>query len=157
MKPSVYIETSVISYRTGRPSRDLVVAAHQQITEEWWLEVLPQCEPHISPVVLTELEQGDPEAARRRMAVVEDMGVLAVTDGVVELASEYFAGLDLPEAARPDSYHLALAVCHGMDFMVTWNCKHIAGARTRRIVQRINAERGVNTPVLCTPEELMEV
>ncbi len=85
------------------------------------------------------------------------MPVLAITDEVVELASLYFADLALPESARADSYHLALAVWHGMDFMATWNCRHIAGARTRQIIQRTNAEQGIDTPVLCTPEELMEL
>ena len=157
MNRSVYIETSVISYFTSRPSRDLIVAAHQQITHDWWAEVLPHCTPYVSPIVMMEIERGNPEIVRRRVQAVEGMALVEVAGDVTELASQYFARIDLPETARADSYHLALATWHGMDFLVTWNCRHIAGARVRQIVEQVNAERGIHTPEICTPEELMEV
>jgi hypothetical protein len=157
MKPTVYIETTVISYYVGQPSRDLVVAAHQRITYDWWREVLPRCTPYVSPVVFTEIERGDPAASRRRIEAVDGMSLLGVTDEVADLAERYFKRVDIPESARPDSYHLALAAWHGMDFLVTWNCRHIAGARVRWIVGQVNAERGIRTPQICTPEELMEI
>lgn len=157
MKPTVYIETSVVSYMASQTSRDLVVAAHQQLTEEWWQLALPQFEPFVSPVVLEEIAKGDPEAADRRRTSVTGFGILEITTEVRDLAEHYFEANDLPERARADAYHLALAVLHGMDYLVTWNCTHIAGGRVKCIVQNINAKRGIKSPIICTPEELMEV
>jgi predicted nucleic acid-binding protein len=156
MKPTVYIETSVVSYLTAQMSRDLVVTAHQQLTAEWWEQALPTLEPFISPVVLEEIVRGDPDAAKRRMKAVSAFRVLEVTPEVRDLAEHYFAAIDLPEKARADAYHLALAVWHGMDYLVTWNCTHIAGGKVKLIVQRVNAGRALPSPIICTPEELME-
>jgi predicted nucleic acid-binding protein len=157
MKPTVYVETSVISYLTAQVSRDLVVAAHQQVTAEWWEQALPKFEPFVSPVVLEEISRGDPDAAKRRMKAVGAFGVLDVSPEVRDLAEHYFAVIDLPERARADAYHLALAVWHGMDYLVTWNCTHIAGGKVKLIVQRVNAGRVLASPIICTPEELMEI
>lgn len=157
MKPTVYIETSVISYLTAHMSRDLVVAAHQQLTVDWWKQALPQFEPFVSPVVLEEIAKGDPEAADRRKKSIAAFGILEISAEIRDLAERYFTVIDLPERARADAYHLALAVWHGMDYLATWNCTHIAGGKVKWIVQRINAERGIGTPIICTPEELMEV
>jgi predicted nucleic acid-binding protein len=157
MKPTVYVETSVISYRTARPSRDLVVAAHQQLTADWWERALPQLDAYVSPTVLDEIAQGDEKAAQERLAAVAAFGVLELVPQVGTLADQYFAAIDLPEKARADAYHLAMAVWHGMDYLVTWNCQHIAGARIKRVVETVNAGQRLLTPVICTPEELMEV
>jgi len=157
MKPTVYIETSVVSYLTAQVSRDLVVAAHQELTVEWWEQSLPKFEPFVSPVVLEEIAKGDPDAAKKRMQAVSAFRVLEVVPEVRDLAERYFAAIDLPEKARADAYHLALAVWHGMSYLVTWNCTHIAGGRVKRIVQELNSGRGIGSPAICTPEELMEV
>ncbi len=157
MKPTVYIETSVISYLTAQVSRDLVVAAHQQVTAEWWEQALPRLEPFISPVVLEEIARGDPDAAKRRMKTVGAFGILDVSPEVRDLAEHYFAVIDLPEKARADAYHLALAVWHGMDYLVTWNCTHIASGKVKLVVERTNAGRNIGSPIICTPEELMEI
>jgi predicted nucleic acid-binding protein len=157
MKPTVYIETSVISYLTAQVSRDLIVAAHQELTVEWWEQALPKLEPYVSPVVLEEIAKGDPGAAKKRMRVVNGFEVLEVVPEVRDLAEHYFTVIDLSEKARADAYHLALAVWHGMDYLVTWNCTHIAGAKVKLIVQRVNAGRGIESPAICTPEELMEI
>lgn len=156
MKPSLYIETSVVSYLTAQPSRDLIVAAHQQLTAVWWQEALTGFEPFVSAVVLDEIGRGDAAAAKRRIDAVAAFGVLEVLPEVRDLAEYYFQVIDLPERARADAYHLALAVWHGMDYLVTWNCTHIAGGKVKSILQRVNAERGITSPVICTPEELME-
>lgn len=156
MKPAIYIETSVISYLTAQVSRDLVVAAHQQLTIEWWQNALPKFKPFISPVVLEEIAKGDPEAADRRKNSVAAFGILEVSPEVRDLAEQYFIAIDLPERARADAYHLALAVWHGMDYLVTWNCTHIAGGKVKRIVEIVNVGRGIGSPIICTPEELME-
>jgi len=156
MKPTVYIETSVVSYLTAQVSRDLIVAAHQELTVEWWEQALPKLQPYVSPVVLEEIAKGDPGAAKKRMKAVSDFEVLEVVPEVRDLAERYFMAIDLPEKARADAYHLALAVWHGMDYLVTWNCTHIAGAKVKLIVQGVNARRGIESPIICTPEELME-
>jgi predicted nucleic acid-binding protein len=156
MKPNVYIETSVISYYTARPSRDLIVAGHQQITQEWWNRQLPRVHPHISAVVLEEISQRDEEAAQSRLKVVEGFPSLAITPDVVELAEVYFDALSLPDKARLDALHLALGVHHGMEYLLSWNFTHIAGARPRAVIETVNYRMGIVTPVICTPEELLE-
>ena len=155
-KPTVYIESTVISYYAASRTRDLIMAAHQQITWEWWENVLPGLDPYISQIVLDEISRGDPGAAQRRLAAADQFKILELTPDIVSLAGAYFEALDIPEKARNDSFHLALAVCHGMDYLVSWNCKHIASGRVRNTVGAIDNERGYQTPIICTPEELME-
>ncbi|MCP4656629.1 MAG: type II toxin-antitoxin system VapC family toxin [bacterium] len=157
MKPAVYIETTVISYLTARPSRDLIVAGHQQLTHEWWSDHLPRFEGFISPAVMDEISKGDPKAAQARLSAVADFKILELVPEVRDLADAYFSGIEIPARARADSYHLAFAAWHGMDFLVTWNCTHIAGGFVRRMVRGINSEREIATPTICTPEELMEI
>ena len=156
MKSRVYIETSIISYYTARPSRDLIVAGHQQITQEWWSRQLPLVSPHISAIVLEEISQGDQEAAQARLKVVDGIPSLAITPDVVELARVYFEALSLPDRARLDALHLALGVQHGMESLLSWNFAHIVGARPRAVIQAMNYRMGIVTPVICTPEELLE-
>jgi len=156
-RPTVYIESTVVSYATARPSRDLVVAGHQQVTLDWWENTLPLCDPFVSPVVIEEVARGDADAAKLRLEKIADFPVLELTNEARELAGVYFARLHIPEKARGDAYHLALATCHGMDFLVSWNFAHILAASVKAIVQDINASRAVRTPIICTPEELMEV
>jgi predicted nucleic acid-binding protein len=157
VKPTVYIETSVISYRAARPSRDLIVAAHQQMTHEWWEGILPQCAAFVSPVVLEEIAHGDPDAAQQRLQSITALPVLEVVPEVHTLAAAYFAAIPLPDKAQADAYHLALAAWHGLDYLVSWNRTHIVSGRVRMIVEEVNAQFGIRTPIICTPEELMEV
>jgi predicted nucleic acid-binding protein len=157
MKPTVYIETTVISYLTARPSRDLIIAAHQQITHEWWDTAIGHFEVFISPIVLEEISKGDEKAANMRLERVSSFPLLEVLPQIRDLAESYFAAIDIPEKARADSYHLALATWHGMDFMVSWNCTHIVSGRVKKIIEEINSTYGIRTPIVCTPEELMEV
>jgi predicted nucleic acid-binding protein len=156
-KQTVYIETTVLSYLTSRPSRDLLVAAHQQVTVDWWENWLPLFEPFISPLVIEEVSRGDKIAARLRLEKMAGFPVLEITDGVRRLADLYFETIQIPEKARGDAYHLAVAAFHGMDFLVTWNFGHILNPRVRIVVQNINTVQGISTPIMCTPEELMEV
>ena len=155
-KLTVYVESTVISYYAASRTRDLILAAHQEITWEWWEDVLPGLDPHISQVVLDEVSRGDASAAQRRLAAVGEFRVLEMTADVASLANVYFDALDIPEKARNDSLHLALATYHGMDYLVSWNCAHISSGRVRNVVGRINDEKGYQTPIICTPEELME-
>ena len=153
---SVHIETTVISYLAAWPSADPVMAAHQQATVEWWEQILPRLVGYISPVVLEEIARGDADAVRRRQERTGSLQVLAVTPEVETLAETYFAALPIPEKARADAYHLALATEHGIDYLVSWNLTHIVSGGVVRRLHELNAVRGVRTPVICTPEELME-
>ena len=157
MKPSVYIETTIISYLTAKPSRDLIIAAHQQITTEWWTDVRPQVDCYISPFLIDEASRGDATYAQKRLDEIVDFTVLEVNEEIENLAQQYFAALQIPEKAKIDAFHLAVAAWHKMDYLLSWNCKHIASGRVQKMMQEINARLGVHTPVVCTPEELMEV
>jgi len=156
-KQSVYIETTVVSYLTARPSRDLVVAAHQQVTVEWWENSLPLLDAFIKPLVIEEVSRGDEAAAKLRLKKITEFPILEITDEVRELAELYFERIPIPGKARGDAYHLAVATYHGMDFLVSWNFTHILSARVREVVQNINTLREISTPLICSPEELMEV
>lgn len=156
-KQSVYIETTVVSYLTARPSRDIVVAAHQQVTLEWWENSLPHLDPFVSPIVIEEASRGDEAAAKLRLEKMEDFQVLEITNEVRDLSDLYFEKIPIPEKARGDAYHLAVATYHGIDFLVSWNFTHILNARVRAVIQNINTVREISTPIICTPEELLEV
>ena len=156
MKPGVYLETSVISYYTAQLSRDIRIAAHQQVTREWWDTQLHQFTPFISEIVYEEISRGDQAAAQKRLKAVEGFDYLDINPDVVELAKVYYEALNLPDKSRLDSLHLSLAVQHGIDYLVSWNFLHIVGARARKIIDEINYRRNIKSPTLCTPEELLE-
>lgn len=160
-QPTVYIETSIISFLTARPSRDLVVAAHQQITLEWWRSVRPNIRPVISELVVQEAALGDAESARRRLESTRELPVLALSPSARELARALLEQGRMPPSAAADALHIAAATAHGADFLLTflltWNCRHIANAKTRILLERILRDRGYDPPVLCTPEELMDL
>ena len=153
-KPTVYLETSIVSYLTARPSRDLLVAAHQQLTVVWWDEQRTRYELFPSQVVLAEARTGDPDAAQRRLAVRERLLLLDVTDAAVVLATMLVTGQALPAQAAQDALHLAVACVHGMQYLLTWNCTHLADARLRSRIEQACHEAGYIPPIICTPEEL---
>ncbi len=155
MKPEIYIETTVISYYTSRRSRDLIIAGHQQITFDWWDNQLDKYKPYISEIVYDEISRGDPVAIKRRMEVIEEFDYLEINSEVLKLAKVYYDALDLPNKARMDAIHIALAVQHGMKYLVSWNFAHLVGARPREIIEEINYKKGIRSPILCTPEELI--
>ena len=155
-KHTVYIETSVISYLTARQSRDPIVAAQQRITKRWWKERLPESSPYISMAVLDEISMGDAAAAKKRKEAVQSYPLLDLNRQVLDLATAYFSITQLPEKARMDSYHLALAAFHSMTFLVSWNFKHILGASVRKAIQDFNDDQCIRTPIICNPSEMLE-
>lgn len=155
MKPTLYLETTVPSYYTARPGRDVIVLAHQEITRMWWEQRLSAFEIYISPVVLEEARQGDQEAARKRLNVLAPFSVLEATSAIERLAETYMTRLSLPEKALRDAAHLAFACGYELEYLVTWNCTHIANAELRRRLMAINTTLELQTPIICTPEELM--
>lgn len=155
MKSSLYIETTVPSYYVARDSRDVVVLAHQQITRTWWETRLSDFRAYISPVVLEEARQADPQQARRRLEVLDPLEILEASEAVEALAARFGAELALPSTAIRDAAHLAFACVYDLEFLVTWNCAHIANAEVIRRLTRFNAVAGLPTPTICTPEELL--
>ena len=155
MNPSVYLETTVISYLTALPGRDVVVIAHQQVTRGWWA-ARARFDLYISQVVLDEAAAGDPEAAARRLAVVRGLPILEVTTAASEVAASFLRSGVLPANALIDAIHVATAAVHGIDYLLTWNCRHIANAAIRGKLERSCRMLGLQPPLICTPEELME-
>ena len=155
MPPRVYVETSVISYLAARPSRDLITAARQQITHEWWRRRRPQFEVFVSQLVLDEARAGDPEAAARRAQLLANLPLVDITPAAVGLARRLIEAVALPQQAAADALHVATAARHGMDYLLTWNAAHIANAEYRPRVERTCRAHGYEPPVLCTPDELM--
>jgi hypothetical protein len=155
VKPKAYVETSMVSYLTARTSEDLVLAAHQHITREWWAG-RGAFDLYVSQFVLDEASQGDSEAAARRLATLEEIALLEVTEDTTLLAEELIAGGGLPQRARVDAFHVAVATVHGMDYLLSWNCKHIANATLRSRIEAICRAVGFEPPVICTPLELVE-
>ena len=153
MSPKVYIETSVVSYLTSLPSRDIVVAAHQQITHAWWA-TRARYELYVSEAVLAEAGGGDPRSAERRLSVLTDVAILRITSDVGDLASRFVDAGALPRKAFVDALHVAAAAIHGMDFLLTWNCTHIANAQIRAWLESLCRSHGLQPPTICTPEEL---
>ena len=154
---SVYIETTVISYLASRPSRDILVAAHQQTTDEWWTFRRHEFECYISQIVIDEIQAGDIEAAEKRMEEIDDFPVLEATIEAEGLTEAIIEGGAIPERAVRDAAHIAVAAVNDIDYLLTWNCSHLANAQIIRRVSVICNAQGYNMPVICTPEELMGV
>ena len=156
MKSSLYLETTIPSYLTAWPFRDVVVLAHQQLTREWWDSRRDDFELFISQVVLDEAAMGDADAAKRRLELLADLPLLDATAEVQRMAALYIREIPLPARAARDAAHMALASVHGLEYLLTWNCTHIARGEVKRALLRINTAQGIETPTICTPEELME-
>jgi predicted nucleic acid-binding protein len=155
MKSGVYVETSIISYLTARPSRDLVRAAHQEVTAEWWAR-RNAYELYVSQLVLDEAAAGDPGAAAQRVAALRGFVLLEVTPEAIGLGRELLGATALPHKATGDALHIALSAAHGMSYLLTWNCTHIANAAIRPKIEEICRASGFEPPVICTPLELLE-
>lgn len=154
---SVYLETTVVSYYTARPSRDIVQLAHQEITRRWWSHAHRRFDIYISELVIEEASAGDSCAAKNRLEVLSGFPMLQLNEAVEDLTVAYMNGLNLPEKYARDAAHVAVAAIHGIDFLVTWNCTHIANGEIIKKIMRINEKLGYATPIICTPEELMPV
>jgi len=153
MKPRVYVETTLPSYLTAWPSRDLVRAAHQQITREWWAR-RDVFELYSSRLVLQECQAGDTKAASERLVALTGIPLLEQTPDVAVLAEALMREVPLPGRAAADAIHIAIATVHGVHYLVTWNCTHIANATLRPQIESVCRWVGFEPPLICTPEEL---
>lgn len=155
MKARLYIETTVVSYLVARPGRDTVVAAHQRLTRDWWRLRRKRFALYCSQLVVREAAAGDRSAAQRRMAIIRDLPLLEINDLATRVARALLDERAIPRKATEDALHIALAAAHGMEYLLTWNCKHIANAEIRAAVAAVCHAHECEPPVICTPEELM--
>lgn len=151
----VYLETTIVSYLTARPSRDLLTAAHQQVTVDWWSDRRGDFDLVVSELVFREAEAGDPDMAKRRRAALEGIPLLLLTEDVLGLAEEFLQKRLLPRRAAEDGLHIAVATVHQVDYLLTWNCTHIANPEIQAGLARWLATMGLFLPFICTPEELL--
>ena len=156
MSYCVYIETSIISYLTARPSNDIRSSAHQNSTIEWWENYSSAFDLFVSEYVIAEAAGGNFDAAAKRLKVIKSLPILEVTNKVRELSQSLLHEGALPEKAEIDSLHIAVAAAHGMDYLLTWNCKHIANAIMRPKIENACVLSGCEPPIICTPDELMQ-
>jgi hypothetical protein len=152
---SVYLETTFISYLVARPSRDVIVAGHQQSTQEWWANRRGEFDCSVSQVVIDEASVGDPAEVQKRLAIIGALPALDVTETAEALTRAIMAASILPPHAFPDAAHIAVAAVHAVDYLLTWNCKHLANVQIARRIAVVCEKLGHRTPIICTPEELM--
>ena len=150
----VYLETSFVSYLTARASRDLIMSAHQTISREWWEQRRSCFEVVISEIVAEEAGKGHPDAAQRRLDLLRDIPFIAVTEEALDFADKLIQSGAVPRKAAQDALHIAVCCVNNVDFLLTWNCKHIANAEKRESIRTVAVEHGLIAPVICTPEEL---
>ena len=156
MKTKVYLETTVVSYLTGRGTRDLIVAAHQEEARALWPRLTSDFEAYISALVYEEASRGNPEQAQKRLAAIEAFSVLDVDDDAQELASRLLSDKAVPEEFPEDAIHIALAAVNGIDIVLTWNFAHINNPFKKMLIRQAVENAGYRCPEICSPDELME-
>ena len=155
MLPKVYIETTIPSYLTSRTSRNIVTAGHQQSTHDWWVIRRNDFELFVSEIVIRECEAGDTAMAAKRLEIIADIPVLEIPQTVDFLAEQLITDGPLPRKAETDAAHIAIAATNGIDFLLTWNLRHIANAEMQESIRLVCQRAGFRMPVICTPEELL--
>jgi len=153
MAESVFIETTIPSYYVARPSRDVVQAARQQLTIAWWTHKRKEFDLYSSELVVTEVSRGDQEMAEKRLELLDEARLLDLNESVITIAKALVNSGIIPVKAAEDAVHISCAAVHGMDYLLTWNCRHIANPRISRRVRKCLDECGYDMPVICTPEE----
>ena len=154
--PKVYLETTIASYLTAWPSRDLVMAANQELTREWWANRKDAFELFVSQTVIKEASAGDSDAAQRRLEFLKPFPRLDITEEVEALAAKLIAEVPLPPKAQADALHIAVSAVNKMNYLLTWNCTHIANATLRSRIEAVCRSAGYEPPVVCTPQEMLE-
>jgi hypothetical protein len=156
MNATIYLETSIIGYLASRPSRDLITAANQQLTREWWDDHREKYDLYVAEPVVAECSAGDPQAAQQRLELIGAIPVLDVTQDAEDLAKELVKQIPLPENAEIDALHIGIATVNGINYLLTWNCAHIANAAWQAQIEAICRAAGFEPPTICTPQQLME-
>ena len=156
IKPRVYIEPTVVSHLVARPSDDAILASWQRASQQLWEDYADRFEFVISPVVRAEIQQGDVAAAQQRLEVVSQLTVLEVLPEANVLAQKPIDAGAVPRNSELDAQHIAIATAHGVDYLVSWNHKHIVNENKREHINSVCQEVGFQPTTLCTPMELME-
>lgn len=155
MSETVYIETSILGYLTARLTENLILAANIKITQDWWNVRRGSFVLYTSEIVEDEAARGDEAIANRRLDLLQSLVFLDLTEEAIELAQEFLKQSNLPPKASNDALHIALATVYGLDYLLTWNCKHMANAQIQKKLSQISSKLGYELPVICTPYELM--
>lgn len=155
MAQRVYIETTIPSYLAAWPSRDILQAARQQLTIDWWNNQSRKYDLCISQIVIDEASSGDADASQKRLTFVQNLPLLELTEAVNIVAKSIMISDLLPPKAARDAVHIAVTSVHAVDILLTWNCRHIANAAIMKELGTIVAACGHEMPILCTPEELL--
>jgi predicted nucleic acid-binding protein len=155
MSETVYIETSILGYLTARSTKNLILAANMEVTKDWWELRRNAFTLYTSEAVLDEVAQGDATIAAQRLEILRNFPLLELNQAVQGLAAQFLTRSNLPPKAKVDAIHIAAATVHGMDYLLTWNCKHIANAQIQGKLAAHSLDFGYVLPILCTPNELM--
>lgn len=156
MRKTVYIETSILGYLTARLTDNLILAANIKITQDWWNDFSGLFVLYTSEIVEDEVSKGDLAIAAQRLNLLESLIFLDLTEEAIELAQAFLQQSNLPSKASNDALHMALATVYGLDYLLTWNCKHMANAQIQRKLSQISSELGYKLTFVCTPYEFME-
>ena len=156
MKKRIYVETTVVSYLTAKPSRDVIIAGHQDATRELWPELSVKYETYISALVFEEAQRGDSDQARIRLAAIKPFPMLDIDDEARSLAEKIIHGRAVPAEYPEDALHIAVAAVHGIEVVITWNFAHLNNPFIRKMVRQIVESEGYECPEICSPEELLE-
>jgi predicted nucleic acid-binding protein len=157
MKKRIYIETTVVSYLTAKPSRDIMIAGHQEATRELWVKLLSGYEAYISALVFQEAGRGDPVQAQARLSAIAKLPMLDINDEAQSLAEKIITQKGIPAEYPEDALHIAIAAVNGIEVIITWNFAHLNNPFTRKKVRKIVDAEGYSCPEVCSPEELLEV
>ena len=154
MKPKVYLETTIVSYLTARASHDVVMAAMLAQTKNWWKSERNRFDLFISDIVIREASGGDSAAVRKRLEILREIAAVETDAETQALADVFLHNMALPAKAADDALHIAIAAVNQMDYLLTWNCRHIANAATRPKLEGLCLAEGYRCPIICTPPEL---
>lgn len=152
---TVYVETSVVSYLRQEPRTQIVMAARQLLTRQWWDEDRGNYRLVVSQLVIDEVSAGDPALAAERLRALDGIPLLPLDPGIAEIAGEIMSRSILPEKARTDALHIATVAYHRIQYLLTWNCRHIANARILPRIHAVLSDLSLPIPVICTPEEMV--
>ena len=155
MSETVYIETSILGYLTARPTNHLVLAANTKVTRDWWEPCRSEFTLYASELVQDEATQGDGEIANQRLSLLDPIAFLELTEAAITLGQAFLQQSSLPTKAANDALHMALATVYGIDYLLTWNCKHMANAQIQKKLAQIAEQSDYELPIICTPYELM--
>jgi hypothetical protein len=154
---TVYLETTIVSYLTAYPSSLIIVAANQELTRQWWREERQKYRCFVSRYVVEESLSGDADAARRRKEILQAIPVLETTPRIESLAARIGRALTIPASAEADAFHLACAIEYEMDYLLTWNCKHLANGPRMKQLSALAAAESLWLPIILTPQEMVNV